>query len=128
MKKLTAISPSQIDTFLTCRRKWWFNKIMGLPIPQHPAAALGESVHTSIEKFFETGDAAALHAIARPALTKLVELRKGAPIIETKMKRTLRNGLEYNGRIDLLDLDADLLVLPVTADSIEGALDWLGGL
>ena len=110
MKKLTAISPSQIDTFLTCRRKWWFNKIMGLPLPQHPAAALGESVHTSIEKFFETGDAAALHAIARPALTKLVELRKGAPIIETKMKRTLRNGLEYNGRIDLLDLDAGLVV------------------
>lgn len=108
MKTLTAISPSQIETFLSCERKWWLNKILGLPIPQHPSAALGEHVHKGQETYLETGDEAAVHALAKGTLPILRELRErklaGSVFMERSLKRQLRNGLGMAGRIDILDM------------------------
>lgn len=108
MKTLTTISPSQIETFLSCERKWWLNKILGLPIPQHPSAALGEKVHKGQEDYLETGDEAAVHALAKGTLPILRELRErklaGSVFMERSLKRQLRNGLGMAGRIDILDM------------------------
>lgn len=115
MKTLTSISPSQIETFHAppgstsgCNRKWWLNKILGLPIPQHPSAALGELVHKGQETYLETGDPSVIHPLAKGTLPILEALRarqqaSGRVFMERSLKRQLRNGLLMNGRIDILD-------------------------
>jgi hypothetical protein len=115
VKTLTAISPSQIEMFHVpasgsssgCNRKWWLNKILGLPLPQHPSAALGEKVHKGQETFLETGDPSAIHPLAKGTLPILEALRArqagGRVFMERALKRQLRNGLLMNGRIDILD-------------------------
>jgi hypothetical protein len=55
MKEFVRWSASQVDTFQGCNRKWWFNKILGLEIPQHPSAAIGSAVHAELEGYL-TGE------------------------------------------------------------------------
>jgi CRISPR/Cas system-associated exonuclease Cas4 (RecB family) len=44
-------SPSQVSSFRRCPRRWWYDKIAGLPRPKHPAAELGERVHAVAERY-----------------------------------------------------------------------------
>jgi CRISPR/Cas system-associated exonuclease Cas4 (RecB family) len=121
MKKFTHVTPSQIATYTTCPRQWWFNKVLGLPVPQKPSAALGEKVHSTIEAYLESGDSSVLHVVARPAQAKLDELRALSPLVETKMQRALRNGLTFIGRIDLLALQQRLVVDHKTTSDLKYA-------
>jgi len=50
-----AISPSQVETFDLCARKWAFNKIDRIPSPQNAAAALGEAAHKHREDWLIHG-------------------------------------------------------------------------
>jgi len=119
MKAFTRVSASQISTYLSCQRQWWWNKVFGLPTTQKPSAALGEAVHASIEGYL-AGDPT-LHAVAQPARAKLDELRAMSPLVETQMQRHLRNGLTFIGRIDLLALNEALVVDHKTTSSLQYA-------
>lgn len=127
LKTFTHVSPSQIETFLDigqsgCNRKWWLSKILGLPVPQHPSAALGEAVHKGQEAYIETGDEAQVHALAKgtlPLLRAFRERKLAQPtklLIEHSLKRPLRNGLTMVGRIDLLDIASGLDAEPLVFD------------
>jgi RecB family exonuclease len=48
-------SASQIGTFRDCPRKWWWNKIVGVPTPSTPATELGSEVHAVLETRLKTG-------------------------------------------------------------------------
>ena len=50
-----AISPSQVETFDLCARKWAYNKIDRIPSPQNAAAALGEAAHKHRENWLIHG-------------------------------------------------------------------------
>ena len=119
MKAFTRVSASQISTYLSCQRQWWWNKVFGLPTTQKPSAALGEAVHASIEGYL-AGEPT-LHAVAQPARAKLDELRAMSPLVETQMQRHLRNGLTFIGRIDLLALNEALVVDHKTTSSLQYA-------
>ena len=45
------LSPSQLETYLDCARKWAFQKVDGLRSPSSPAAAFGSAVHDVLEKW-----------------------------------------------------------------------------
>ena len=49
-------SASQISTFRDCPRKWWWNKIVGVPTPSTPATELGSEVHAVLETRLKTGE------------------------------------------------------------------------
>lgn len=126
-KPFTHVSPSQLETFIDtgssgCNRKWWFSKILGLPIPQSGSAALGSAVHAGQEKFIETGDPADVHPLAKGTLPLLEAFRANAAkapgklLIEHALSRQLRNGLMMVGRIDLLDLTAGQDAWPLVHD------------
>lgn len=117
LRQVTSISPSQIELHEGCARKWWLNKVMGKAIPQHPSAALGELVHKGQEDFLETGDEKRVHPLAKDTLPLLRSLRERGVRVEHTMKRQLRNGLMYNGRIDILDMGA-------RDESVITVLDW----
>jgi len=47
------ISPSQIDTYLDCPRKWWMSYILGLPEPDRDATTLGDVGHSVVARYLE---------------------------------------------------------------------------
>jgi hypothetical protein len=97
-------SPSQVDTFTLCNRKWWLNKIFGLEIPQHPSAALGQATHTELETYLEHGDPKVLGPIAKAGLEFLP--KPGTVLIEYDIAplALTAGGLPALGRIDCLNL------------------------
>lgn len=139
LREIKAISPSQVELHETCNRKWWLNKVMGKAIPQHPSAALGELVHKGQEDYLATGDEKKVHPLAVATLPILRSMRERGVKVEHTMQRQLRNGLLYNGRIDILDLgtkDENLITVAdwkttgspayaKTADELRGNIQML---
>ena len=107
MKPFVHWSPSQVDTFTLCNRKWWLNKIMGLEIPAHPSAVIGSAMHAELETYLEHGDPKVLGPIARAGLELLP--KPGTVIIEHDISPLglTAGGLPALGRIDCLDLRSD---------------------
>ena len=55
MREFKSISASQVSKHDECKRAWWFQYIMGLPVPQKASAALGEAMHAQLEKYLNDG-------------------------------------------------------------------------
>ncbi len=51
--KLEHVSASQIKTFKDCPRKWYYQKILGIPTPSTASTDLGKQVHSIIEAYFK---------------------------------------------------------------------------
>jgi RecB family exonuclease len=130
MREFKSISASQLSRFSECRRAWWFQYIMGLPTKQKPSAALGEAVHTVLERYLDDGvlpdTSTQAGRIAAPGLqylpkpgTVFTEVsmsgkgRGNASIDEDSvpvpggMPRLIVAGMPVNGFIDVLDLSGD---------------------
>jgi hypothetical protein len=112
MKTITHLSASQMETFEEsaggCNRKWYLNKVVGLPIPQAASAALGEATHKELETWLETGETRHLGPIARAALTLGPVLPKpGAVVVESNGELPLVDGIKFVLRIDVLDFQSD---------------------
>ena len=129
MREFKSFSASQIATYRDCRRSWWFQSIMGLPTPQRASAALGEAVHTQLEKYLEDGtlpdESTQAGRIAKTAIPHAPE--PGKVWVEVSMSDRKKRptdveanapipggmpelhlaGLRANGFIDVLDLSAD---------------------
>ena len=144
MKEFKSTSASQITTFRDCKRLWFYQSIMGLPTPQRASAALGEAVHTQLEKYLDDGtqpDASQAGRIAKAGLhlnpkpgTVWTEVsmsgknrdRKDVPEDEVPvpggMPRLIIAGTPINGYIDVLDVSANK---PVVLDhKSTSSLDW----
>lgn len=119
MKPFRYVSASQISTYLSCKRQWYWNKVVGLPSPQKASAALGEAVHSSIESYL--AGSPTLHPVAVAGRAKLDELRALSPLIEQKMEQPLANGLTFIGRIDLMVPDVALVVDHKTTSDLKYA-------
>ena len=89
-----AISPSQVETFDLCARKWAYNKIDRIPSPQNAAAALGEAAHKHREDW----------------------LIHGTPPPDDKAGNLARVGLEHLPPPGKVMVEFPLL-LPVTLDA-----------
>lgn len=46
-------SPSQIETFSSCQRKWAFGSMLGMRVPQTKGQALGDEVHKQLENYLQ---------------------------------------------------------------------------
>lgn len=108
MKPFIRWSASQVDTYQSCNRKWWFNKILGIEIPQHPSAAIGSEVHAQLEAYLEEKSPAdSLGPIARTALP--FAPKPGSVYVEESIETLglTAAGLPALGYIDVLDLKSD---------------------
>lgn len=108
MKTFERWSASQVDTYLSCNRKWWFNKILGLEVPQHPSAAIGSAVHAELEAYLEgNAPADSLGPIARTALP--FAPKPTTVYIERSIEplKLTAAGLPALGYIDVLNLTED---------------------
>jgi putative RecB family exonuclease len=57
---LEYVSASRLKSFLTCRLKFYYEKVLGLPAPSSPNLQIGKAVHAGLEAFhhakWEGGD------------------------------------------------------------------------
>lgn len=53
--QLDSVSPSSLETFADCQRKWAWHKLDGIPKPQGAGAELGERVHGQQERWLKFG-------------------------------------------------------------------------
>jgi len=51
--KLLSLSPSQIDSYLDCPRKWYLKHLLKLPEPPRKSTTLGDVGHAVIERFLK---------------------------------------------------------------------------
>lgn len=56
-----ALSPTQISTWLECRRKWGWKYVAKIPAPQNASAALGSNVHGHLERYLADGTPIPFH-------------------------------------------------------------------
>lgn len=96
-----------------CPRRWAWNKIAGIPRPQHPSAALGEEVHGYEERYLEHGElpdeSTRAGAIAAPGIDYL-PTPGGDLSIEHSFKFE-EGGVNWTGRKDLEYRDSGIYVV-----------------
>lgn len=95
------VSPSAIETFWLCKRKWAFRAIDRIPAQQNEAALLGDYVHKLRENWLVYGiqppdDRGG--QIAKAGLEFLPPPRY--PLVETKLFVPTEYGYSFVGRID----------------------------
>ena len=93
------ISPSQIKTWRTCQRKWWYEKVAGIRQPTTPNQQLGTDVHELLEHYVAYGKVLPDNfagQIAKAALPIVNEEAK----CEHQFTIPLVDGIVGTGRID----------------------------
>jgi RecB family exonuclease len=109
MKLLTeefkgAVSPTRIQSFQLCPRKWWYSEIQKLPQKESPGKALGTKCHKELEEYMlgkrSFKELSPVAASSFPFLDTL-----GAVYTEYAIEFKTAKGVTVTGTIDLVDLD-----------------------
>jgi hypothetical protein len=101
-----ALSPSQIDTFRSCARKWGFRKLAGQVEAETKAQAAGKEIHDMLEKYALTGELPdrATVKFSTPVWRTIPYLPKPDPAhrCEQHMRLNLVGGITIHGYPDLM--------------------------
>jgi len=97
-------SCSSASTYWDCQRKWWFQKVYGLPSPGSAATELGGEVHEVLEDYLITGKFPFGSKAAEVALPGIDSLPTGLAVdkIET-MVEAMCGPIPILGFIDMWD-------------------------
>lgn len=106
-ERLQHVSPTQLKTFKECERKWAFQKLRRISVPQTKAMGLGSDVHKEQELWVATGQLrpehsrpAAIFANAAPLWPEWGSDLRGETNIATSYPTRLA-GVPFVGFIDL---------------------------
>ncbi len=96
------LSPSQIDLYDRCKRRWALEHIGGLRPPPHPSAQLGTDVHSILERWLKHGTAPDVKSKAGRIAARMIRHLPppGTVATERRFFFTTRNNLHYTGIID----------------------------
>ena len=99
------VSPSSIKTFRACNRKWWWDKIIGVPGKDSPAAMLGTELHQQLEDWLMKRQMPAserirevLHCFPTPD-----DYEAGGILVEQWLRNTIGT-TKFRGRADVIDI------------------------
>ena len=96
-------SATALDTFSSCPRKWAWKAIAGIPSPPTPSTALGELVHSELERYLKEGtlpdQSSDAGRIATDGLKLLPAPKTPGMIVEKKFDFSML-GHTYTGRLD----------------------------
>lgn len=99
-------SPSQIDTFRGCARKWAFKSLLRLETPQNKSAALGDEVHRQLENYLRGGEidytkeSGYIAAALLPILPDPREKKEGDLLLEERKIDFEFQGFLITGKVD----------------------------
>ena len=108
--QFTHASPSQVQTFRDCPRKWWLSKIAGIKEPTSAAQELGTQVHEFLERHLRGGSVGSSGGLAREIA--VFGIGSGMlPLpgsVEVEGQVAIPGApLDFVGIIDYIDLGAD---------------------
>lgn len=109
MNAIEHISPSSMKTWSSCNRKWWWNKVMGVPDRGSAAAALGTAIHEELENWLLEGTPTK-HPVLTKALNHFPPPKSPDVYIEKWLKKPL-SIVQFKGRADVIDCRDDIPVL-----------------
>jgi CRISPR/Cas system-associated exonuclease Cas4 (RecB family) len=108
---LQHVSPSQINTYELCARRWYFDKVMGLRAEETETQTSGKGIHKELEDYYRKGELptspSALKLINEAHLAPLDAagaIRTEAPLVQAGRDPLLAAGVPVVGFIDVLDL------------------------
>lgn len=108
------VSASQIDAWLTCKRRWFFASILGVRSPSDPSAILGTELHDHNEQYLRSGklppkdtESGQLFYAGLPLMPKPGSVHPEIDIEKAEVPNFLLAGLTLKGRIDQTDFDSD---------------------
>lgn len=119
---MRSVSATQIKQFRGCGLQWYLQRVEGWPYPQSESQALGEQVHSQVERYLLEGVTEDLLPSVANAITK-----KLVPVFGELDHRIVEEPKDYDmkmscagvpvkGRIDLL--------LPPTTEGLVKVVDW----
>lgn len=120
-------SPSQVETYLSCARKWAWSRIAKIPKAENESAQLGGEVHKQLENYLAGKPLDFTHPkgagyIAAAGVHFLPEPNSPGMAIEKEFRFTSpRTGFVWNGRKDL-ELD-DSATIPDIEGGYPAVLD-----
>src|SRR5688572_3987776 len=113
-------SASQVKEFRDCNRKWWLNKMLGLPMPKTAALDYGEKVHKQLEDYVNGKLEIAAMMPEAVELIQFIPKRDVTKLI-TEANLTLPKGngwpVNVTGKIDLMGQR-------IPNPSIVDVIDW----
>lgn len=121
LRPFERVSATQIGNYQSCKRLWWFQYVLGLKTKQKATAALGEMVHSFLERYLTDGtlpDPA--HPAGQVANLGLHLLPKPRTVaVELNMKEHPANDLRFAGDIAVsgkVDVVIPTVPVPEVAD------------
>lgn len=101
-QKTITFSATQLTLFLACKRKYFYQYVLGIKPPQKASAALGENYHKQIERYYKEGKEPEEDRVA----LALVGLPEPGPDVKVEGRYTeiLAPAVKFTGAIDLQDL------------------------
>jgi hypothetical protein len=96
------LSPSQIEKWDLCKRRWALEYIGGIKPPPHPSAQLGTDVHTILEAWLMYSTPPNINTKAGKIAAKMIVNLPypGTGVTERQFYLTTHNGISYTGKID----------------------------
>lgn len=110
LRRVAEVSPSQVQAWDDCPRRWYYSSVLGLREPSKPWQELGTAIHKEAEIYAKTGKLDGPHAERVRPVTALVPFEPGAIasgvlLIEERMDMpTFDGGPVMMGFPDRLDL------------------------
>ena len=80
---LAYVSPSRLKSFLTCRLRFYYEKVLGLKAPNSHNLQIGKAVHAGLQFFHKAvwrGKEASAEAVAGEYAKQYGEIEKQAPV------------------------------------------------
>jgi putative RecB family exonuclease len=106
---LAYLSASRLKSFLTCRLKFYFERVLGLKAPSSPNLQIGKAVHAGLQHFHTArwrGDDASLKPVLAAYRKAYSELEAGDPVDYGSKDR--ENSIATGERVLLAYLDSIL--------------------
>ncbi len=117
-----SVSATQIKQFRSCGLQWYLQRIEGWEMPQSASQALGEAIHSQVERYLLDGTTPELPSVDNA-------IRKGlVPAYGTQDSRIVEEPKDYGMGLTLADVPVkgriDLLLPPVDGGARVTVVDW----
>lgn len=110
---LTRVSPSQVESFNLCNRRWYNENIRGMREAMTPAAQRGVDIADEVENYFKTGALrpdAKFKEMVEVVLPLLGPSRPTVTVEEWVESPTFEGGPVLRGRYDHLDVGKEVRI------------------
>lgn len=116
------ISASQLDAFLDCNRRWWFEKVLRMPLPQKGYFTFGTVLHGCVERWMAADRQG---RVPSPVPECLVGQVAGAPV--EVFPAGWETVTDHGRPASVTPNEADL-IRRVFAQAVERGIIWRGDL